>query len=181
MSHTVRHCFSSLLFLLIKVDIFEYDMVLVPVHMGMHWCLAAVDFGSKCVSYYDSLHGNNNACLRRLRYSVPVLHSMCYPCVLECHVPIMKGQSLTISCSCPPREYINDESKDKKGVEIDLTDWTSSTPKDIPYQMNGSDCGVFSCMVRGLLTINTCHSIIALFILSMPDFLLSALPFSSPK
>lgn len=46
-------------------------MVLIPVHMGMHWCLAAVDFDTKCVSYYDSLHGNNTACLQRLRYIPP--------------------------------------------------------------------------------------------------------------
>ena len=45
------------------------------------------------------------------------------------------------------RDYLNDESKDKKGVEFDLSSWTASTPKDIPYQMNGSDCGVFTCMV----------------------------------
>ena len=48
-------------------------MVLIPVHMGMHWCLAAVDFDTKCVSYYDSLHGNNTACLQRLRYLPPQL------------------------------------------------------------------------------------------------------------
>ena len=45
------------------------------------------------------------------------------------------------------REYLNDESKDKKGVDFDLRNWTASTPKDIPHQMNGSDCGVFTCMV----------------------------------
>ena len=45
------------------------------------------------------------------------------------------------------REYLNEESKDKKGVDFDLGRWTASTPKDIPHQMNGSDCGVFTCMV----------------------------------
>ena len=27
-----------------KVDVFSYDILLVPVHLGMHWCLAVVDF-----------------------------------------------------------------------------------------------------------------------------------------
>jgi hypothetical protein len=37
-----------------KVDLFSYDLVLIPVHLGLHWCLAAVDFGQRKVSYYDS-------------------------------------------------------------------------------------------------------------------------------
>ena len=30
-----------------KVDLFSYSLVLVPVHLGMHWCLAAVDMDAK--------------------------------------------------------------------------------------------------------------------------------------
>ena len=27
-----------------KVDIFAHDIILIPVHLGMHWCLAVVNF-----------------------------------------------------------------------------------------------------------------------------------------
>jgi sentrin-specific protease 1 len=27
-----------------KVDLFAHDLILIPVHLGMHWCLAVVDF-----------------------------------------------------------------------------------------------------------------------------------------
>lgn len=45
-----------------KVDIFSYDFLLVPVHLGNHWCLAFVDFTTKEISYYDSLGGRSNGC-----------------------------------------------------------------------------------------------------------------------
>ncbi len=34
-----------------------YDMVLFPVHLSSHWCLGCVDFRSKTIEYFDSLHG----------------------------------------------------------------------------------------------------------------------------
>ena len=27
-----------------KIDIFAHDLILIPVHLGMHWCLAVVNF-----------------------------------------------------------------------------------------------------------------------------------------
>lgn len=59
----------------LQVDVFEFDLLLIPVHMGMHWCLAAVDFSKKHISYYDSLHGSNEPCLQRLRYTMCIFFS----------------------------------------------------------------------------------------------------------
>ena len=30
-----------------KVDIFAQDLMIIPVHLGMHWCLATIDFKKK--------------------------------------------------------------------------------------------------------------------------------------
>uniref|UniRef100_T1JMP2 Ubiquitin-like protease family profile domain-containing protein n=1 Tax=Strigamia maritima TaxID=126957 RepID=T1JMP2_STRMM len=49
-----------------KTDIFSYDIMLVPVHLGVHWCLAVVDFRNKMIKYYDSMRGKNNECLNAL-------------------------------------------------------------------------------------------------------------------
>lgn len=49
-----------------KVDIFSYDYILVPVHLGNHWCLALIDFQSNKISYYDSLGGSSHGCCERL-------------------------------------------------------------------------------------------------------------------
>lgn len=45
-----------------KVDIFSYNFLLVPVHLGNHWCLGIVDFDQRTISYYDSLGGGPNGC-----------------------------------------------------------------------------------------------------------------------
>ena len=49
-----------------KVDIFSFDLILIPVHLGMHWCLATIDLKRKGVFYYDSMGGDNTECLDAL-------------------------------------------------------------------------------------------------------------------
>ena len=50
-----------------KTDIFSFDMVLIPIHLGMHWCLAEINFVNKQLVYYDSLKGNNMNCIVALK------------------------------------------------------------------------------------------------------------------
>jgi sentrin-specific protease 1 len=50
--------------LLFQVDIFSHDLIIVPVHLGVHWCLATIDFRNKAVKYYDSMGSPNNKCLQ---------------------------------------------------------------------------------------------------------------------
>ncbi|NXP56218.1 SENP1 protease, partial [Heliornis fulica] len=52
-----------------KVDIFSVDLLLVPIHLGVHWCLAVVDFRKRSITYYDSMGGiNSEACRILLQY-----------------------------------------------------------------------------------------------------------------
>lgn len=98
------------------VDIFAHDLVLIPVHLGAHWCLAVIDFRAKSIRYLDSLGGSNP----------------------ECHKAL--------------RQYLQEESRDKRGTEMDLSDWTFEAVKDIPQQMNGSDCGMFTLKYAEYIT-----------------------------
>ena len=97
-----------------KVDIFAYDMILIPIHLGIHWCCAEINLKEKSIRYYDSLHNSNKTCLKLLL------------------------------------EYLIEEHKDKKATdgiaEFDSENWTLSSPKNIPCQQNGYDCGVFTCI-----------------------------------
>lgn len=45
-----------------RVDIFSHDFIIVPVHLGNHWCLAIIDFTRREISYYDSMGGSSNGC-----------------------------------------------------------------------------------------------------------------------
>ena len=45
-------------------DLLECDKVIIPVHQGIHWVLAVIDFKATCVRFYDSLLGNDKGWLR---------------------------------------------------------------------------------------------------------------------
>ncbi|ELR50814.1 Sentrin-specific protease 2, partial [Bos mutus] len=44
-------------------------------------------------------------------------------------------------------QYLQDESKTKRNIDLNLLEWThySMKPQEIPQQLNGSDCGMFTC------------------------------------
>jgi len=84
-----------------QINLFEKDMVIIPVHLGVHWCCACINLLDQRFEYYDSLHGNNPEVFRLLRM------------------------------------YLQEESRDKRKEELDLSDWQDVCPKDIPGQANG--------------------------------------------
>lgn len=94
-----------------KVDIFTYDIIPVPVHVGrVHWCMAIIDLRNQVIRYYDSMGTPNNAVLNALE------------------------------------QYLRDESLDKRKQPFDTSGFVKENMRECPRQMNGSDCGVFSCM-----------------------------------
>lgn len=102
-----------------KVDIFSFDIIPIPVHVGgIHWCMAIIRMSDKIIRYYDSM-GNPNQ---------PVLDAL--------------------------EKYLIEEAMDKKKMALDTTDWVKQSVTDCPRQMNGSDCGVFSCMFAEHLSRN---------------------------
>ncbi|KAI8612855.1 hypothetical protein BC830DRAFT_1161778 [Chytriomyces sp. MP71] len=50
-----------------KFDLFSLDYVIIPVHMGMHWCCSVINFRLKRIEYYDSLYGGNALLFRLYR------------------------------------------------------------------------------------------------------------------
>ncbi|KAK3922253.1 Sentrin-specific protease 1, partial [Frankliniella fusca] len=46
-----------------KVDLFECQVVLIPIHLGLHWCLCVVEQKALDITYYDSMGGKNMTCL----------------------------------------------------------------------------------------------------------------------
>ena len=56
------HTNTFLLFYQLKI--FSYDKVIIPVHLGNHWCLAVINFRKKRFEYYDSLGGSGDRVLK---------------------------------------------------------------------------------------------------------------------
>jgi sentrin-specific protease 1 len=50
-----------------------------------------------------------------------------------------------VECLRSLRNYLRDEHQDKKSSQIDLSQWNFIHVSDVPQQMNGSDCGMFTC------------------------------------
>jgi len=48
------------------IDIFTFHLVLVPIHLQEHWCLAIIDFRTKALLYYDPMGGENMPALSAL-------------------------------------------------------------------------------------------------------------------
>lgn len=49
-----------------KVDIFSFDIISVPIHLKVHWCMAVIDLRHKAIRYYDSMGSPNDTCLDAL-------------------------------------------------------------------------------------------------------------------
>eukprot|EP00002_Diphylleia_rotans_P009383 TRINITY_DN1952_c0_g1_i4.p1 TRINITY_DN1952_c0_g1~~TRINITY_DN1952_c0_g1_i4.p1 ORF type:complete len:310 (+),score=47.49 TRINITY_DN1952_c0_g1_i4:52-981(+) len=40
-----------------KINLFDLEMIFVPIHRGNHWCTSMIDMKNKQICYYDSLFG----------------------------------------------------------------------------------------------------------------------------
>ncbi|XP_057380186.1 sentrin-specific protease 1-like [Daphnia carinata] len=49
------------------VDLFQNDVILIPVHSGCHWSLATICPQEKTIRYYDSQGRNDQTCLNNLK------------------------------------------------------------------------------------------------------------------
>ena len=50
----------------LKYCVLDCDLAVMPVHQGMHWCLAVLDLRACTITYYDSLFGEDRTCLANL-------------------------------------------------------------------------------------------------------------------
>ncbi|EPQ02846.1 Sentrin-specific protease 2 [Myotis brandtii] len=93
------------------VNLFEQELILVPIHRKVHWSLVVIDLRKRCLKYLDSMGQKGNRI---------------------CEILL---------------QYLQDESKTKRNVDLNLLEWThySMKPHEIPQQLNGSDCGMFTC------------------------------------
>jgi sentrin-specific protease 2 (axin associating molecule) len=53
-------------------------------------------------------------------------------------------------------QYLQNESKTRRNIELDLLEWKqySVTSEEIPLQLNGRDCGTFTCKYADYISRN---------------------------
>ena len=98
-----------------KIDVFELDYMIIPVHLSVHWTCCVIDMKTREIIFYDSMrpsrnsnHGDNY-CQSMLEYL--------------------------------KEEHKDKKGSPLKNVE----DFQIYTDNHNPQQNNGSDCGVFTC------------------------------------
>ena len=123
-----------------KVDIAACDLVIFPVHLSVHWCLAAINKRRKRFEYWDSLGGWNAQVFDKMREyyrgEVPAFeqekdewHDFF---AAEDYHPGDAGGSARLSTNGHANGHVNGNKKDKRRSEA-------------PMQANGYDCGMFAC------------------------------------
>jgi len=118
------------------------DKILIPIHLGSHWCMAVIDMKKQQTDYYYSLSGRNDTCHKVstifFDYCEMMVVSLCCP---VCIFYLFDNAKVLL-------RYLGDEWKDKHPKEPprDFSMWKSITPSHIPHQHNGCDCGMFSSL-----------------------------------
>jgi len=116
-----------------KDNIFEYDIVLIPIHCDHHWLLVAVKFSDKTLTCYDSMDHDNERHLRTI-------------------VSYLKNEWRQTRNRKSFTTGRNSANFDPNLIDDDLTTdylgegWTIESlgaAHDIPQQKNGRDCGIF--------------------------------------
>jgi sentrin-specific protease 1 len=97
------------------IDVFAYDLLLIPLHSPAHWSLLAVDNTSRTMTYYDS----------HLEYWA------------ETDAPDQR-------CFGALTEFLEREHEGQKGSALGYK-YRTYTDRSVPQQDNTNDCGVFMC------------------------------------
>uniref|UniRef100_A0AC34R3D4 Ubiquitin-like protease family profile domain-containing protein n=1 Tax=Panagrolaimus sp. JU765 TaxID=591449 RepID=A0AC34R3D4_9BILA len=113
-----------------KVDVFSYDIWLVPVHLQVHWCMAVVDLQNKTIEYYDSMLGKNSVVFELLTEYLSSesmdkrkqpLNTNDWKLIRKCDIPTQQNGSDCGMFSCKFGEYAS------RRAEIDFSQ------KNMPY------------------------------------------------
>ena len=55
---------------MLQVDIFQADLILIPIHLGAHWAVVFVDPKKDLIEYYDSMLCDGQTSLSRIRFAM---------------------------------------------------------------------------------------------------------------
>jgi chemotaxis protein histidine kinase CheA len=100
----------------------ECDLLVFPVHLGVHWATAVIDLNKKQIDYYDSMNGQPRQHLSSLQRWL-----------------FDEASDKLPSLTSPAANPLGLTAEDFRDWPIRCLD-----PSIVPQQGNGSDCGVFA-------------------------------------
>ncbi|KAA8582791.1 hypothetical protein FQN60_006462, partial [Etheostoma spectabile] len=64
--HLDRSVILPLCHRVFQVDIFQKDLLLIPIHLEVHWSLVSVDIPRRAITYFDSQRTLNRRCPKHI-------------------------------------------------------------------------------------------------------------------
>lgn len=116
-----------------KINIFDFDIIPVPVHVGgVHWCMAIINMREKWIRYYDSMGQPNARVLEALRRYL--------------EEESLDKRKIPFDTSDWIVESVRDCPQQRNGRWVQSFGFSKYILIDFFLFINFSDCGVFSCM-----------------------------------
>lgn len=50
-----------------KIDLLSCELIVIPIHLGIHWCVSVINLKKKTKKYFDSMGSPNEHCLQSLK------------------------------------------------------------------------------------------------------------------
>ena len=91
-----------------KIDIFACDLLVIPVHLSTHWCVAIVNFNDRRLRYYDSMAKVNDGLWAKNRDPVAKIRDFLdfhHQAVKGCPLPELK---LAFPTNIPQQDNFDD-------------------------------------------------------------------------
>jgi hypothetical protein len=107
-------------------DLFAHDILLVPIHLGNHWCLGVANIPLRTLQYYDPMVYQTRR--NFLRIGARFFHLM--------------------------SDYLNTEFQKRNFIQLDPPMTSCTVPTNAPIQQNGFDCGMFCLMYAETISRN---------------------------
>jgi Ulp1 family protease len=126
------------------VNVFNQDKLFFPINKNYHWTLAVIFMVKKEIHYYDSMKGSNNQMGIDI-YNL-LLHWM-----EDVHTRYIWSEELQ------KNEEVNSLNSNRITTPaIDRTQWrfVNTDINDVPQQVGGNDCGVFTIMFADYISNN---------------------------
>lgn len=127
-----------------KIDIFSFNLILIPFNQsGVHWCLFMINTKKKIIELYDSLaYSEVDAGKKLLQYLADELWDKKHK-IFDVNKWKISCMEVSFYC-CLKTIFLNVTNR-----HISIN---SHLFQGIPHQLNGSDCGVFTCTIAEHLT-----------------------------
>ena len=124
-----------------KIKLRNLKTILIPININhSHWLLMSLDLVNNKFYVIDSMGSSK----QNAEFHVNIVKQF-----LQDYFHATKSESKSMQ----RKSFVN------SSLDDNLVNWKIESPKDVTYQINGSDCGMHTCMNMEILTRPSCDDV----------------------